>query len=68
MTRPTLIKFFPQHNDDDELSCFFCTLPKCEQCFEVRGAGQSRLVGVHNDCCEKHEAKMNAIKTVSGDS
>jgi hypothetical protein len=61
-TRPTYLRFYLELNDDEELTCFFCTLPKCEQCFEVRGGGQRKLVGVHNDCADKHMDKMNATK------
>lgn len=54
MNKPTLIKFFLEHNEDEELTCFFCTLPKCEQRFEARGSGTARIIGVHNDCADKH--------------
>jgi hypothetical protein len=46
-------------NDDEDLACFFCTLPRCEQRFPVAGGGQSKLVGVHNSCADKHMDKIH---------
>jgi len=60
--KPTFIRFHLEHNDDEEISCFFCTLPKCEQYFEVRGGNQRRWVGTHDSCAEKHMDKMTATK------
>jgi hypothetical protein len=58
MSKPTIIKFYPEHNEDEELTCLFCTLPKCEQRIEVRGGGQVRILGIHNDCADKHEDRQ----------
>ena len=61
MSPPKLqqLKFWLEHNDDEELSCFFCTAPKCDQKFTASGAGTSRNIGVHKDCANKHEDKMH---------
>jgi hypothetical protein len=60
MSKPTYLRFYLEHNDDEELTCFFCSLPKCEQMFEARGGGQVKFVGVHNSCAEKHMDKILA--------
>lgn len=57
-TRPTLLKFYLEPNDDDQLTCLFCTLPKCEQSFTVAGGGKVQIIGVHNDCGDKHMEKQ----------
>lgn len=58
MSRPTLIKFYLEPNEDEEITCLFCGLFKCEQCFVASGGGQSRIIGVHNSCADKHTEKQ----------
>lgn len=57
-SKPTYLRFHLDNNDEDEMTCFFCTLPKCEQSFEVIGGGGRKWVGVHTSCAEKHMLKM----------
>ena len=53
-TKPTLLKFFLEHNEDEEITCFFCKREKCEQSFTVRAGGEVRIIGVHNGCVDSH--------------
>jgi len=63
MTKPTLIKFFLEHNEDEEITCFFCKRAKCEQSFVVFGDGETRIVGAHSECAERHsERQMTKFK------
>ena len=57
MNKPTLIKFYTEHNDDEEITCFFCKRAKCEMSFTVYGDGEMRIVGAHIECVERHEAR-----------
>lgn len=65
MSKPTYLRFYLEHNEDEELACFFCTLPRCEQRFSVSGGGQSKLVGVHNSCGDKHMDKIQSPTKVT---
>jgi hypothetical protein len=60
--KPTFIHFNLGHNDEDEMSCFFCDGPKCEQTFTHRAAGGMKMVGVHNSCAEKHMDRLTQTK------
>ena len=60
--KPTFIRFHLEHNDDEEVTCFFCKLPRCEQFFEVKG-NERRWVGVHSSCAEKHMEKLTNTST-----
>jgi hypothetical protein len=57
-TKPTLIKFYLEHNDDEEITCIFCSLPKCEQGFFAQGGGKMSFYGTHNSCAEKHHDRQ----------
>ena len=57
-SKPTLIRFHLEHSDDEEITCFFCTLPRCDQSFTCAGWGGKKTVGVHNACADKHMDKM----------
>ena len=62
MTRPTLIKFYLEPNDDEEITCLFCGHRKCEQSFMAGGGGRKNIYGVHNDCAENHMSKLLPLK------
>jgi hypothetical protein len=66
MSKPTYLRFYLEHNEDEEITCLFCTLPRCDQSFTVSGGGKVSIIGVHNSCADKHMAKVTATKT--GDS
>ena len=57
MSRPTLIKFYLEHNEDEEITCFFCKRARCELSFVVYGDGETRIVGAHAECAEHHEER-----------
>jgi len=57
MNKPTLIKFYTEHNDDEEITCFFCKRAKCEMSFIVYGEGVTSMVGAHIECIERHDAR-----------
>ena len=59
--RPTIAKFYLDPNEDQEITCLFCSLPKCEQSFTVRGSGKASIIGVHNDCVEKHGERQTKV-------
>lgn len=52
MPRPTLIKFYLESNEDNEITCFFCRGRRCEQSFTVHLGGEIRIIGVHNECAD----------------
>jgi hypothetical protein len=56
--KPTLLKFYLEHNEDEELTCFFCKTNSCEQSFTVGGSGEIRILGVHSKCVDKHLEKQ----------
>lgn len=58
MTKPTLLKFYLDNNEDEEITCFFCKMNGCEQSFTVRGGNEIRIVGVHSKCVDKHLEKQ----------
>lgn len=58
MTKPTLLKFYLDANEAEELTCFFCKANSCEQSFTVGRAGEIRILGVHSKCVDKHLEKM----------
>ena len=74
MARPVFIRFDLEPNDDDEITCLFCGLRKCEQMIEARGGGRVSFIGIHNDCADKHMERManrrdvNDVVTVNGGS
>lgn len=57
MSRPTIVKFYLEPNENDELVCFFCKAKRCEQSFAVDGNGEVRTIGVHNECADRHAEK-----------
>lgn len=61
--KPTFIRFNLGNNDEEEMTCFFCTLPKCEQYFTCAGGGGMKMVGVHTGCAEKHMDKLTNTNT-----
>ena len=67
MSRPTSIRLFldVNVNDDNELVCFFCKGKRCELTTSVSGGGETRIVGVHSDCAEKHHEKQNPATTAA---
>lgn len=69
MSRPTYLRFYLEHNDDDEITCVFCGLPRCEQGYLASGGGRKSFYGVHNSCGEKHMDKMKQTPkaTAEGD-
>jgi hypothetical protein len=66
MSKPTFIRFNLEHNDEEEMTCFFCTLPKCDQCFVCAGGGGKKMVGVHDSCVEKHMEKQSQLAKKEG--
>lgn len=62
MSKPTYLRFHLEHNEDAEITCLFCMLNACEQCFTVAGAGRASVIGVHNSCADKHMDKLQAPK------
>ena len=62
-TKPTYLRFHLENNDEDEMTCFFCTLPKCEQYFVCAGGGGKKMVGVHTACAEKHQKSLTSTGT-----
>ena len=63
MSKPTFLRFHLEHNDEEEMTCFFCDGPKCEQSFKHRAAGGMKMVGVHTSCAEKHQDKLTNTST-----
>lgn len=57
MSRPTFLRFHLENNEDEEITCFFCSVSKCEQFFEVLG-NERRWVGCHTSCAEKHMNRL----------
>jgi len=62
MSRPTIIKFYPELNDDEEITCFFCKRAKCEFSFIVFGEGVTSIVGAHGECIERHESREQKLR------
>jgi hypothetical protein len=60
--KPTFIRFHLEHNDEEEMSCFFCDGPKCEQHFTHRAAGGMKMVAVHTACATQHMDKLTNTK------
>lgn len=60
--RPTLLKFYLEPNDDETLTCLFCTLPKCELLIEARGGGKISWIGVHTECVNRHSERNTKTK------
>jgi hypothetical protein len=58
MSKPQQLKFWLEHNDDEDITCLFCGLPRCEQSFEAAGGGKRSFYGVHTSCAEKHMDKQ----------
>jgi len=61
--KPQRLQFWLENNDEDEMTCFFCDGPKCEQRFMHRAAGGMKMVGVHTSCAEKHEERRQQRAT-----
>lgn len=66
--KPTLLKFYLQHNDDEELTCFFCGLHKCDQFFEARGDGKIQWIGVHSGCVDRHTERQTKTTAKPGEA
>ncbi len=68
MPRPTIIKFYLEHSDDEEVTCFFCKGKKCELSFTIFGDGDRRMVGAHAECVERHDARQHkSLEQANGD-
>jgi len=67
-SKPTFIRFHLEHNDDEEITCFCCSLPRCEQFFEVSGGNVRRWVGVHSTCVDKHMSKLTQTRSARDSS
>lgn len=61
MSKPTFIRFNLENNEDEDLVCFLCGGPRCEQRFPVTGGGQGKLLGIHNACVDKHMGKLSHL-------
>lgn len=62
MSKPTFIFFNlgnldPEDDDEQAMTCFFCTLPKCEQEFTCAGWGGKKTIAVHTSCAEEHQER-----------
>lgn len=56
--KPTLLRFFLDDNEDDELVCIVCNQDGCEQSFTTRGHGVVSIKGVHSRCAQKSNDLM----------
>lgn len=52
------IRFDLEPNDDDEITCLFCGLRKCDKLFETKGGGRRTLHGVHDRCADDHDERQ----------
>ena len=64
-SKPTFLRFNlgnldPGDEVEQEMLCFFCTLPKCEQEFTFAFAGGKKTIAVHTSCGEKHQETLVA--------
>jgi hypothetical protein len=62
-SKPTFIRFPLEPNDDEEITCVFCTMPRCDQAYRAAGGGKVSFYGVHNSCAEKHMDKLTKTTT-----
>jgi len=67
VTRPSYIRFHLEPIDDEELSCIFCGLPRCDQGFQAAGGGKRSIYGVHNTCVDRHMDKLLGVKPAESD-
>lgn len=63
MSKQTHLRFHLDNLDSDndveqDMVCFFCNAPKCEQSFAYAGGGGLKIVAVHERCADKHMASM----------
>lgn len=58
------VRFDLENNDleDDELTCVFCGLRKCDKLFVTKGGGRTTFYGIHDRCAEDHEERQREGK------
>ena len=56
--RPTIVRFFLEPTEDEELACHFCKGKRCDQQYSLSGNGETRIIGVHNKCVDEHDERF----------
>ena len=59
MPRPTIVKFYLEHNEDEEITCFVCRRARCELSFIVFGPDDITEKGAHIECVEHHDQRQH---------